>query len=175
MVLSVWLLMAACSNKQTPEAYFDKPQRDSLLTDIITYLYVRPTDSDWQSRFKPAFRWYYVSQLPKFTWQKLYRNSNGTYYFYIIRPARSADGVLRGVGGYFKLNEAGKITGFREVFNTPVGARSFLEKTGEELFQHMVKHGNVDAYLLNDAYLEWPNAWTYYDTVRYEWRVKPGI
>ncbi len=145
------------------------------MADIITYIYVRPPGASWQTRFEPAYRNYYVGSISKFTWKKLYRDATGTYYYYIIRPARSVDGVLRGVGGTFRLDENGRIVRFREVFNTPVGSRSFLEKTGEELFAHMVKHGNVDAYLLNDAMLEWPNAWTYYDTTRYEWLVKPGI
>ncbi|GIV37001.1 MAG: hypothetical protein KatS3mg032_1380 [Cyclobacteriaceae bacterium] len=169
------LLVASCSKPQTPEAYFGKSQQDSLLTDIITYLYVRPAGADWQSRFDPAFRKYYVSNLSKFTWKKLHRDPSGTYYFYLIRPARSSEGALRGVGGTFRLDGAGKIIRFREVFNTPVGSRTFLEQTGEQLFAHMIKHGNVEAYLLNDALLEWPNAWTYYDTIRYEWLVKPGI
>ncbi|QOI96922.1 MAG: hypothetical protein HRU69_05175 [Flammeovirgaceae bacterium] len=165
----------SCSDKQDPRNYFDDRQRDSLLADIITYIYVRPTGATWETRFNPEFRKFYVTSLPKFKLEKLYRDKSDIYYFFIIRPARSAEGVLRGVGGKFRIDDRGNITSFVEVYNTPVGPITELHKKGTELFNHMVKHGHVDEYLLNDEYLEWPNAWTYYDTIRHEWLVKPGI
>lgn len=168
-------LFFSCSEKQDSQAYFSDQQRDSLLTDIITYIYIRPAGADWDTRFNPEFRKFYVTSLPKFKLEKLYRDKSDLFYFFIIRPARSAEGTMRGVGGKFRINDQGRITSFIEMYNTPVGSITELQKKGVELFSHMVKHGNVDDYLLNDEYLEWPNAWTYYDTIRHEWLVKPGI
>ncbi|MFN3841063.1 MAG: hypothetical protein ACK4RF_10195 [Cyclobacteriaceae bacterium] len=169
------LMLFSCRDKHDPDYYVNAQQRDSLLTDIITYIYVRPTGAAWDTRFNAQFRKFYVNSLPKFKLEKLYRDQSGLYYFFLIRPARSAEGSLRGVGGKFKMDAQGRITSFEEVYNTPVGALTELRKKGSELFTHMTKHGNVDAYLLNDEYLEWPNAWTYYDTIRHEWLIKPGI
>lgn len=173
--LSLSLLLFCCSGTQEPRHYFSEQQLDSLLADIITYIFVRPRGAAWDTRFNPEFRKFYVSNLSKFKFEKLYRDQSGIYYFFIIRPARSAEGTMRGVGGRFTLNDNGSITSFAEIFNTPVGSLSELRKKGNELFKYMVKHGHVNDYLLNDEYLEWPNAWTYYDTVRHEWLVKPGI
>lgn len=174
LLLSVNFLFS-CTDRHDPKTYFSDSERDTLLADIITYIYVRPPGANWDTRFNPEFRRFYVTSLPKFTLEKLYRDNAGFYYFFLIRPARSAEGTLRGVGGKFKLNHEQKVQSFVEVFNTPAGALTELRQKGHELYHHMVKWGNVNAYLLNDEYLEWPNAWTYYDTVRHEWLVKPGI
>jgi hypothetical protein len=167
--------IASCSDKYDPATYFTAPERDSLLADIITYVYVRPSGANWDTRFNLEFRKFYVSQLPKFRFENLYRDESGNYYYFIIRPARSVEGTQRGVGGTFRLDERNKIIRFNEVYVTPVGDLVELRKMGVELFEHMVRTGNVEQYMLNDVYLEWPNAWTDYDTVRHEWLVKPGI
>ncbi len=171
-LLVVWL--SSCSDRHDPKTHFSQPQADTLLADIITYVYVRPTGADWNTRFNPEFRPYYVKNIPNFKFDKLYRDKSGAYYFFMIRPARSASGTIRGVGGKFTLGEEGRITSFTEVFNTPVGDISEVRKKGYRLYEHMIAKGNVDEYLLNEEYLEWPNAWTYYDTLRHEWLVKPN-
>jgi len=175
LLVVIATVLVGCRHEDEPRAYFNAAQHDSLLADIITYIYVRPPGATWETRFEPQYRKYYVTLLPRFSWKKAWRDQNGWYYFYIIRPARSAEGAIRGVGGMFKLDKNGKIKSFKEVFNTPVGAITRLEEIGAELFNYMKRHGNVDAYLLNDAYLEWPTAWTYYDTIRHEWRSRPGF
>jgi hypothetical protein len=168
------ILFIQCSSRYEVSNYLNDTERDSLLTDIITYVYVRPKGTTWENRFDASYRKHYVNELPKFTLEKLYKEKDDTYYFLLIRPARSAEATMRAVGGKFRLNETKKIIQFEEIFNTPVGAITVLKKKGEELFLHMVENGNVEKYMLNDDYLEWPNAWTYYDTVRHEWLTKPG-
>lgn len=169
------LLFSACSDKYDVNDYHSEKERDSLLTDIITYVYVRPQYADWQTRFEPRFRKYYVSQLGKFRFEKYFIDDHGNHYYYLIRPARSAQGNIRGVGGTFRRDASGKIVNFKETFNTPVAALPDLQTRGEELFRKMVKYGNVNDYLRHPDYIEWPDAMTYYDTIQHEWLVKPGI
>lgn len=173
--LGVSIFFIQCSSKYEVSNYLNNVERDSLLTDIITYIYVRPKGVTWENRFDAANRKYYVNVLPKFKFEKLYKDKEGTYYFLLIRPARSAEGTMRAVGGKFKLDDHKDITRFEEIFNTPVGSITVLREKGEELFLYMVENGTVEKYMLNDEYLEWPNAWTYYDTIRHEWLSKPGI
>ncbi len=168
-------LFSACKDKYDVNSYVSIAGRDTLLADIITYIYVRPTYSDWQSRFDPQFRKYYVSQIGKFRFEKYFINDKGIHYYYLIRPARSAEGSIRGVGGTFRLNEKGKIVSFKEVFNTPIAALPELQQRGEELFNRMVKQGNVNDYLKHPDYIEWPDKITYYDTIQHQWLIKPGI
>lgn len=168
-----WIL--ACKDKYDADSYFENQSKDSLLADIITYIYVRPQYAEWNTRFDARFRKYYVSQLGKFNFEKYYRDDQGIHYYYIIRPARSSQGNIRGVGGKFTLDENGKINSFKEIFNTPVASLSELQQRGKELFLKMIKDGNVDDYLKHPDYIEWPNDLTYYDTLRHEWLAKPGL
>lgn len=145
------------------------------MTDIVTYLFSKPETADWQTRFNSSYRKYYLKQLKNFHFEKYFVDDKGVHYFYIIRPAMSAEGKIRGVGGYFKLNNEGKIISFKEEFNTPVGSITDLRKKGNELFNWMVRKGNVNDYLKNPDFVEWPNKLTYYDTIRHEWVLREGL
>jgi hypothetical protein len=169
------VLFASCKAKHDVNHQLSIAERDTLLTDIITYVYVRPPYSDWKTRFEPQFRSYYVKQLNKFQFERYFISENGVHYFYLIRPARAAQGSTRGVGGSFKMDEHGRIISFREIFNTPVATIPDLQKRGAELFNRMVKYGHVDEYLKHPDYIEWPDKITYYDTIQHEWLIKPGI
>jgi hypothetical protein len=164
--------LVGCKDKYDVTKYYSNSERDTLLTNIITYVYNRPQYSTWQTRFEPKYRQHYVKQLPKFRFEKYFIDESNTHYYYIIRPAVSAQGNLRGVGGWFKLNDQDQIISFQEVFNTPVGSLVELRTKGEELFNWMVKTGNVNDYLKNPDYIEWPNAMSYYDTIQHEWLIK---
>ena len=179
-LLFIVLLAAAitgCKNKSNydVDAHHTAAERDSLLADIITYVYIRPQGAESLTRFDQKFRSYYVNNLKRFQFDKYFVGEDGTHYYFIIRPARSANGNIRGVGGTFKLDEQGKIKHFREVYNTPVASLDVLKARGGELFIKMVKRGHIDDYLKNPDYIEWPDKMTYYDTLQYEWLVKPGI
>ena len=156
-------------------SYYDAHQRDSLLVDIITFIYVRPPNASPFTRFDPAFRKYYVAQLSKFQFEKYFVDDRGNHYFYLIRPARSAEGNIRGVGGKFRKDGNGKITSFVELFNTPVAALPVLQQRGSELFSQLIRRGHIDDYLKHPDYVEWPDTITYYDTLQHEWLIKPGL
>lgn len=167
--------LASCTDKYDVETYYSKSEQDSVVADIITYVYNRPPFSTPQSKFEPRHRSYYVSNLKNFRVEKYFIAKDGTHYFYFIRPAPNTTQGLRGVGGMFKMDANGKIKSFREVFNTPGGALPDLQTRGEELFREMVRVGNIDAYRKNTDYIEWPAQWNYYDTLQHEWLSKPGI
>lgn len=175
--LSVLFLVAlsACKDKYDPDAYLSASVKDSTLADIITYLYIKPNGATNQGRFDLRFRSYYVQQLDKFELVYYYISNDGLHHFYVVRPARGLQGVTRGAGGVFKKDSSGKITAFREVFNTPIANKEDLVKRGRELFLYMLKNGNVDGYKQNPDYIQWPDETTYYDTLNYEWTVKAGV
>jgi hypothetical protein len=169
------MIAYSCSDKQSVDYYFNKAQKDSLLLDIITYIYTTPPNATWQTRFNAENRKFYESNLQKFRFEKLFQDELGTYYFYIIRPARSAHGTLRGVGGKFTLSEKGKIEQFEELFNTPVATLDELQAMGNDLFKYLIINKSIDDFIGNEQYIEWPNGWTYYDTIQHQWLVKPGV
>ena len=169
------LFLLGCKDKYEVKSYYSKAEQDSLLADIITYVYTKPLSANSQTRFESNYRKFYVSHLNNFQFLHYFIDENNTHYFYLIRPARGPQGNLRGVGGSFKMNNDGKIYSFKEVFNTPIATQEQLDVKGAELFKWMTRHGNVNDYLKNPDYIEWPSQMTYYDTIQYEWLIKPGI
>lgn len=169
------ITLVSCQDKYDIEKYYSKSERDSLITDIVTYIHNRPQYSNSQTRFETRFRRYYVSQIKDMRVEKFFVANDGTHYFYIIRPSNTTPIGFRGTGGTFKLDASRRIKNFREVFVTPGATVADLKTRGDELFREMVRTGNIDAYQKNPDYIEWPAQWNYYDTLQHEWLSKPGI
>jgi len=174
-LLFLHLLIIGCDKKHDPAHYLSQTELDTLKLEMITYIFQAPEGANGQTRFEKKYQPYYLSHLSKFTLEKLYKDADGKYYYYMIRPARSSEGNLRGVGGSFFLNENNSIYSFKEIFNTPVGSVEELKKKGDELFAWIINHDNVNEIMLNTELIEWPTQWSYYDTIRYEWVIKPGL
>jgi hypothetical protein len=168
--------ITSCNNPQRKElkidinSYYSPNERDSLLADMITYIYKKPREANFQSRFDTEYRDHYVNQLPYFKPVFYTITVDGVHYYYVIRPARSINGNTRGVGGYFTKDSQGKITNFVELFNTPILPEHVLVTRGEKLFLEMVSTGEVKNYLKNPDYVEWPDDRLKYDRERNEWR-----
>lgn len=176
LLLAILMIcLAGCKDKYDVAKYYSKPEQDSVVTDIITYIHNRPQFSNSRTRFEQKFRSYYVANLKKMHVEKFFVAKDGIHYFYIIRPSENTPFGFRGTGGMFKRDAAGKIKSFKEVFVTPGGSLEDLKTRGDELFREMVRSGNIDAYRKNPDYIEWPAQWNYYDTLQYEWLSKPGI
>ena len=151
------------------ENYFTSAQIDTLLTDMVAYIGVKPRTANSQTRFDPEFRQYYIQYANQFKMVYFFVNEEGDYYYYLIRPARSAAGNTRGVGGIFRL-ENEKINDFEEIFNTPVFDEEILIEIGATLFFEMIETGNVDQYLGNMLFVEWPDERLKYHKGLNEWR-----
>lgn len=143
---------------------------DTLLANMITFIFKRPTAAINRDRTHAEFRSYYVSKLDQFEFVHHHMSADSTHWFYVIRPARNVDGDKRGVGGKFRTNEALEMVEFEEIFNTPVMPKDQLEQTGRILFEEMIATGNVDAFTHDRKQIEWPDERLKYDTEKREWR-----
>lgn len=152
-----------------PRNYFTLQQGDSLMVELATYIGVKPGGATSQTRFEPQFRSYYAEHSKQFRMVFLHKTEEGWYYYYLLRPARDPKGNRRGVGGRFRMEE-GRIEDFEEIFNTPAGDEKTLEENGSILFLEWVREGNVDKYLENRQYIEWPDERLKYHKELHEWR-----
>jgi hypothetical protein len=170
-------LALGCSNggENSVDKYFSPGERDTLLADIVTYIYILPKHATVETRFDNRFRSYYVESAKKFHFENYFIAEDSTHYFYLIRPARSSKGTNRGVGGKLRLDENKNIVEFKEVFNTPPAGIDVLQERGERLFKELVRKGNVNDYLHHPDYIEWPDKMTFYDTLTHQWVLRPGI
>jgi len=152
------------------EQFYPGTAKDSLLANMITFIYKRPTTAINLDRTLPRFRAYYVEQLPTFTHAYHHVAADGTHWYYVIRPARSVDGDKRGVGGWFRTNETMEMLEFAEVFNTRIMPEHELWDKGLDLFEHMVAHGDVEDHPQRAPWVEWPDERLKYDLDKREWR-----
>ncbi len=168
-------LLACCfvacnANKHAPETYFSQSELDTLMVDVVTYIYKRPRGVSREDRFNPDHRSKYALVINEFEFINLHFNkADSTYMFYLKRPVKSPDGKVRGVGGKFKVNESLRITYFKEIFNTPMITEEEVRTKGKYLWDDLMYFNNVDRYYLNKDFVEFPDEGCKYDTINYEW------
>ncbi len=173
------VLLSSCGGDKTKiEDYLSVAQRDTLLTNIITYIYSPAPGATQATKFQPSFRGFYVKGLPSFAFQNYYEAKDGWNYFFLIRPV--ADGAIfkRGVLGRFKfktaIDDQDDATSlmpqeFEEIVNTPHLKEEEAQERGAFLFRELIKDGNLDKYLSMKHYIEWPDSTLVYDKQHHEW------
>jgi len=176
-LLPAAIILSACSTKDKYDVarYYNPQEQDAVLTSIVSYVFVAPPYTAMKDRFKDNHRVFYSEAASRFSIVKYYIADDGTHYFYIIRPGTKST-EKRGVGGYFKMDKGDKtfmLKNFHEVFVTQVMTESDLKDRCAFLFDEMVKH-NIAKFLPMTTYIQWPNPITYYDTITYEWKMRPG-
>jgi hypothetical protein len=174
ILIASLVILASCKSKDKYDVarYYDLHQQDSLLTSMVTYLFVAPPYTAMKDRFKPEHYEFYSKANQKFSILRYYKAEDGTHYFYIMRPSSKVN-EKRGVGGYFKMDKNFKLKGFREVFVTPILPEAEVKGRCAFLFEEMINH-NIEKYLPMEMYIQWPNKISYYDTATYEWKAIPG-
>lgn len=167
-------LFSCNQKKQKISDYFTDNQRDSLLTNIVTYIYITAPKATQETKFQPQFRGFYAKNISKFTLENLQKSQDGWHYFLVIRPVGGSS-FRRGVLGKFKLKENSTTpTEFEEIANTPHLKEEIVKERGAYLFQELVKNGNLNAQIPMKQYIEWPDQHLAYDKKVHEWKiVKP--
>ncbi len=170
-LLLIPLFIFSCqSNTNKVSKYFSESERDTLLTNMITYIYVKPTYANNATRFQAQFRKYYVESLPKFSLENYFIAPDSTHYFFLIRPVGNTLKYRRGVLGKFKLKHGSLMPiDFEETINTPHLEEAVVKERGAFLFKELVKKGNLNDYLAMKHYIEWPDSTLVYDKKINEW------
>ena len=172
----ITILLSSCNTKKhKPSDYFTDNRRDSLLTNIITYIYIPAPKATNGTKFQAQFRDFYTKNIKKFNLQNYYQAEDGWHYFLIIRPVAGGSLFKRGVLGKFKLKENSLMpTDFEEVANTPHLKEGIVKERSKYLFQELIKNGNLDKQIPMKQYIEWPDEHLSYDKKQHEWiTIKP--
>lgn len=163
-------IFSACHSKEEAEYYFSDAERDTLLTNVITYVSENATYANIDTRFQKKFRAEYVSRLPLYHFVKLTKLENGECYFLLSRPVANLKELRRGVVGKFTLKEGSlQPENFEEVVNTPHYSEELVIERGTFLFRELMKKRNLNEYLSMAHYVEWPDKSLKYDKVKKTW------
>ena len=158
------------TSKYAIDGYYSHEQQDTLMTNIITYIYKVPKGADPKRKHDIEYRKLYVSQIPDFEFVYYHvEPSDSTHYFYLIRPARNTKGYKRGVLGKYKVSDNLEFTQFEEIANTPMLPVNEIKERGKYLWEDLMYYNNVDRYFENKEYIEFPDNRVRYDKTSYEW------
>jgi len=152
------------------EKYFPGDLKDTLLANLVTFIYKRPAVATQQTRTEPQFRSYYVESLPLFEYAYHGIGPDSAHYFYLIRPARSLEGTLRGVGGRFTTRGGTALVEFEEILNTRIGTREKLLEHGVRFMEEALATGRAEAMTADREVTEWPDDRLKYHKALREWR-----
>ena len=170
--LLIAISTVSCQSKSSKvNIYLSESQHDSLLTNIVTFIYSLAPNATAETRFQPLFRGFYTKNTTKFTLENLQQTSDGWNYFFLIRPVGGGE-FKRGVLGKFKLKGNSTMpTEFEEIANTPHLKTEVVKERGEFLFRELLKNGNLKAQIPMKQYIEWPDEHLAYDKKVHEWKV----
>jgi hypothetical protein len=157
------------SDKYQISNYYDKIDQDTLLTNIVTYIYKVPRGVDPKRKFELEFRKLYVGQIKNFEFLNYFIDEDSIHYFQLIRPARNEKGYKRGVLGKFKLSDNFKLLDFEEIANTPMLPEEEIREKGKFLWKDLMYYKNLDRYFLNKEFIEFPDERARYDKSKNEW------
>lgn len=150
--------------------YFDDDVADTILVNAVTFIGRKPVVATSESRFNQEFRQHYIDNSKGFDFFLYHINPDSLHSFFMIRPARSVHGNLRGVLGNYRLNPDNTMYDFIEILNTHIKSREELQKIGLILFEELISKGHVHELIGDTAMVEWPDDRLKYDKVRNEWR-----
>ena len=167
----VLFLIFSCNQAEKYDIndHFEDNIQDTILTNIIIEIYKVPRGVHKSEKRDPKHRSLYVSQIDKFQFLKYHVDEDGFHYFYILRPARNADNLKRGVAGRYKIDKGYNLLEFEEIFNTPMLESELVKSRGEDLWADLMYFKNVDRYISNKDYIEFPNENAKYDKNLKEW------
>lgn len=166
VILGFW---SCQNNPYDVSSYYSDTERDTLLTNIITYTSQYARGASNSTRFQPQFRKEYVGRLPQYRFENYYVAPDSTHYFFINRPVGSG-AFRRGVGGKFKMSKNLMPIQYEELWCTPhFKTDSLIKERGGFLFKAMIKEGNIDKYLGMRLFVEWPDSTLVYDKKIHEW------
>ncbi len=86
ILIATLCITSACDSKNDVGYYFSDSERDTLLTNIITYMGEKALYANDSTKYQAQFRSEYVKRLPLYHFVHLIKDTTGTYYFLISRP-----------------------------------------------------------------------------------------
>jgi hypothetical protein len=170
LLIAILFFAIGCStDKYQTSNYYTDSERDTLLTNIITYVYQKAPGAADSTKWKPQFRTFYKNSLPSFYIQNYFIDSLGWHYYFLIRPVGGSD-KRRGVIGKFKLEKGSlKPTEFEEIICTPHLDEEIVKERGSFLFKELVKNGSLEKYMPMKMYVEWPDSTLIYNKKTNNW------
>ncbi|MBX2900928.1 MAG: hypothetical protein KF775_14850 [Cyclobacteriaceae bacterium] len=177
-ILIVAIVVTSCS-KPAPysPAQLSANQQAALKKTMVRYYARLAEEANQETKFESRFDDYYTRKANEATLM-FYHPGKDSYFMMVSQLAPSMMGKRHATGIRFKLNDAGELTAYEEVFRTWKMLPDTLQKRGFVLFDKMVKGESLEKYETKNSngveYIEFPDDRNHYDTEARRWQFTPA-
>lgn len=174
-LLCFLVLLTSC-NSYNAEKSLNKSTYNKYFRQLSPYVLPKPDEVTFEDRFHNRLSSYYESIAKSTTAQLRFHQEADTahFFFYEYKDLSSLFEHYRGMGGYFRTNEADSIVYVNLLYFTPRLTREEMDHRGKALFEEMVSKGNLKKYFLNKDFIQTPNADFYYNDKENRWDYTPN-
>ena len=168
-ILSV--LLIACENSYEAKKNLSENEYKQTLNKVAPYVVGKSDEFTYEARFLPENKPFYDNFITLTGSELIYFKARDTasLFYFQYRDLTSLYEHYRGLGGYYRQDENGKITFLNILYHTPRLTKTEIGERGKLLFEQMLKKGNVGVYLGNKQFIQTPNDDFYYDTKLNRW------
>ena len=155
-----------------PDNYLkSQEEKDSLVISFLPYVLPRPDNISLAQRFSDSMSVFFKNRMKsnELALNSYYINSDSLHYcMFVRRDLKSLYIDYRAVAASFKRNKD-SIYDVELKFLTPMFRRDTIYRKADELFKVLVETGNVNSYIGNRDFIDWPSQDVYYDKVEKKW------
>jgi hypothetical protein len=165
------LCLFACENSYEAKKNISEKEYRETVDRIAPYVIGKSDEFSFDARFLPENKPFYDNFISLTGGELLYfkeRDTASLFYFQ-YRDLTSLYEHYRGLGGYFRQDENGKISFLNILYHTPRLTKTEINERATLLFGQMLQKGNVDVYVGNKQFVQTPNDDFYYDTKLNRW------
>jgi hypothetical protein len=178
LTLTILMLLIIFSCRENdiydPSQFLSAKEQDSLVYKTLRYSAKLPPTATHNTKFSNTFDNYYQSLMPDHK-LKCYYPNDSVNFFLITRQARSLTPMREAIGGKIKIDSAGEILVYEEIFRTWKMDADSLEKRSQKLFGIMVNGDDLTKYYSKyqrDKYIEYPDDRFYFNKIERRWHDK---
>jgi hypothetical protein len=166
------LLLVSCRDKFDAKTNLGETTYHELLLGLAPYVNKKPKSATMEERFDRRFASYYEQRIMEQQSEIRYYVATDSvhYFFYVNKDLTSLYEHYRGHGGYFVYDDEGAIKTLNILYYTPRWTKEEVNEKGRELFEEMLKTGNVKKFMGNRDYIQTPNNDFYYDVTNNLWQ-----
>lgn len=168
-IILVIFATSACTTNYQASSYFDETAEKKILQELVPYIAKPAPGANFTNRFNTEFKTYYSREQIKFDLVSYAPINDSTACFLIYKSKAGMQSKCAAIGGILQLKYA-TVTRFEESFLTPYMDRTDLDEKSSLLFEELVNNGNVERYIGNYNWIEFPDSRVVYDKKNQRWR-----
>ena len=176
LIIASIVLLASCENGYEAKRNLSEEKYQEILSKLAPYVIGKSDEFSYDERFLPVNKPFYDKFISLSRGELVYFKECDTasLFYFRYRDLTSLYEHYRGIGGYYREDENGKITFLNLLYHTPRLTKSEIANRGKILFEEMLTRGNVKQYIANKQFVQTPNADFYYDTKTNRWDYTPN-